>query len=121
MNPDVRLQPMVHVEEMAPAVALYEALGARLVGGSRDVDWVLLELGASQFSLLAHPANPEQGDQRVELNFQATDLTDLYRRLTGAGIAAAPPTDEGFGRQLQITTPDGLLLKVNELNRDLLE
>ncbi len=30
-----------------------------------------------------------------------------------------PTTDEGFGRQLQIKTPDGLLLKINELEPDL--
>lgn len=32
---------------------------------------------------------------------------------------AQPTTDEGFGRQLQLKSPDGLLLKVNELEPEL--
>ena len=30
-----------------------------------------------------------------------------------------PVTDEGFGRQLQVAAPGGLLIKINELDGDL--
>jgi catechol 2,3-dioxygenase-like lactoylglutathione lyase family enzyme len=117
----VRLQPMVHVRDMPAAVAFYEALGARVVHGSRDGDWVLLALGGAEIGLLAHPPNPEQGEGTVELNFAYEGpLDELERRLGAAGVTIARPTsDEGFGRQLQVSSPDGLLVKINELEPEL--
>ncbi|MEH0109458.1 hypothetical protein V6N00_07025 [Tersicoccus sp. MR15.9] len=70
----VTVQPMVHVEDMPSSVAFYEALGASVVNGSRDGDFVLLALGDTQLSVLAHPPNPAQDEGVVELNFQAGDL-----------------------------------------------
>lgn len=115
------LQPMVHVEDMARAVAFYEALGAQVLQGSRDGDWVLLRLGASEISLLAHPANPDQHEGRIELNFASrTPLADVARHLRARGVAIVQDvTDEAFGSQLQIATPDGLLIKVNYLEPEL--
>ena len=112
---------MVHVEDMAAAVSFYEALGAAVLHGSRDGDWVLLRLGEAQIGLLAHPPNPEQNEGTVELNFEATEpLDQLEDRLRVAGVTIArPTTDEGFGRQLQITSPDGLLVKIDELDPEL--
>lgn len=116
--PPVRLRPMVHVEDMAAAVAFYEQLGATVVHGSRDGDWVLLAIGEARLGLLAHPPNPEQDEGTVELNFDAAEpLEELEERLRSAGVTIARPTsDEGFGRQLQLTTPDGLLVKIDELD-----
>lgn len=65
MDEGLRLQPMVHVEDMAASAAFYEALGAQVVHGSRDGDWVLLRLGGAEIGLLAHPPNPEQGEGTV--------------------------------------------------------
>ena len=115
------LQPMVHVENMEAAVAFYEALGASIVHGSRDGDFVLLSIGAGQLSLLAHPPNPEQNEGTVELNFQAGEnLHPIETRLVDAGVQIVQSTSEqGFGRQLQIATPDGLLVKINELRPNL--
>jgi len=89
--------------------------------GSRDGDWVLLRIGEAQIGLLAHPPNPEQGEGTVELNFEATEPFDqLEERLRGAGVTIAQPTtDEGFGRQLQLADPDGLLVKIDELEPEL--
>jgi catechol 2,3-dioxygenase-like lactoylglutathione lyase family enzyme len=113
----LQVQPMVHVEDMAAAVGFYEALGAEVVHGSRDGDWVLLRLGGTGIGLLAHPPNPEQGEGAVELNLVSTEpLADVEERLRAAGVDVARPTgEELFGRQLQLRTPDGLLVKVNEL------
>ena len=111
------LQPMVHVEQIAASVSFYERLGGRVLQGSRDGDWVLIELGGGQISLLAHPPNPDQHEGTVELNFQSrAPLGDLESRLRAEGITITQSaTDESFGRQLQIKTPDGLLIKINEL------
>ena len=117
--PAVTVQPMVHVEDMPASVAFYEALGATVVNGSRDGDFVLLSLGDTQLSLLAHPANPDQGGD-VELNFEATRLDELEASVTRAGVeVVSPVTDEGFGRQLQLRAPGGLLIKINELDPEL--
>ena len=51
-DPGITLRPMVHVEDMAATVAFYEALGASVVHGSRDGDWVLLRLGGAEVGLL---------------------------------------------------------------------
>lgn len=117
--PRISLQPMVHVEDMAASVAFYEALGARVLHGSRDGDFVMLEIGGSRLSLLAHPPNPEQNEGTVELNFEASeDLTRLEAGLREAGVAVNTPTaDQGFGRQLVVRSPDGLLIKINELDQ----
>ena len=57
----------------------------------------------------------------VELNFETTaSLTELEAGLRASGTTIAQPTtDEGFGRQLQLRSPDGLLVKINELDPDL--
>lgn len=118
---DLRLQPMVHVRDMSAAVAFYERLGATVAQGSRDGDWVLIAIGGAELSLLAHPPNPEQGEGLVELNFDYHgDLAALEESLRTAGVTiAAPTSDEGFGRQLQLESPDGLLIKLNRLEPEL--
>jgi predicted lactoylglutathione lyase len=120
-TPRLQLQPMIHVEAMAPSVAFYEALGAQLEHGSRDGDFAMMRIGTSRFSLLAHPPNRDQSEGTVELNFEAAQPLDgLEESLRGAGVTIVQPTsDEGFGRQLQVETPDGLLIKINELDQDL--
>ena len=117
----VRLQPMVHVDDMAASVAFYEALGARIVHGSRDGDWVLLRIGETELGLLAHPPNPEQGGGAIELNLVSTaPLEELEEQLRDAGVSVVRPTaDEAFGRQLQLAAPGGMLVKVNELEPEL--
>lgn len=116
----LRLRPMVHVTDMRASVAFYEALGARVVHGSRDGDWVLLELAGTRWGLLAHPPNPEQAEGMVELNFEADiPLDDLATQLRDAGAPVGEPGDEAFGKQLQLTSPDGLLIKIDELDPEL--
>jgi predicted enzyme related to lactoylglutathione lyase len=120
-EPGIRLRPMVHVQDMVAAVAFYEALGAQILHGSRDGDWVLLALGEARIGLLAHPPNPDQDEGTVEMNFEAVEPLDrLEERLRAAGVTIArPTTDEGFGRQLQLSSPDGLLIKIDELDPEL--
>jgi predicted enzyme related to lactoylglutathione lyase len=114
----IRLRPMVHVTDMAAAVSFYETLGAQVVQGSKDGDWVLLRVAGGELGLLAHPPNPEQNEGTVELSFQATvPLDQVEERLRAAGAPITQPVQEvGFGRQLQLTSPDGLLIKIDELD-----
>ncbi|GLV54716.1 hypothetical protein KDH_15630 [Dictyobacter sp. S3.2.2.5] len=114
----LRLQPMLHVEEMGRALDFYSKLGATIVHGSRDGDWALLRIGKTELGLLAHPANPEQNEGRVELNFEyGASLEELEKRLRADGVTIARPTgDEGFGYQLQLEDPDGMLVKINQLD-----
>lgn len=115
----ITLQPMVHVEDMHASVVFYEALGARVLAGNRDGDFVLLDVGGSQLSLLAHPPNPAQGEGTVELNFEAAaPLEELETRLSEVGVTIdTPTTDQGFGKQLIVRSPDGLLIKINQLDQ----
>ncbi len=117
----VRLQPMLHVEDMGKALDFYSKLGAIVLNGSRDSDWALLRFGTTELGLLAHPANPEQNEGNVELNFEYdASLEELEKKLRNAGVTIARPTgDEGFGYQLQLESPDGMLVKINQIDPDL--
>ena len=117
-KPALKLQPMIHVKDMAASIKFYEALGGDLVTQSRDGDWAQLALGGAEIGLLAHPANPEQHEGLVELNFESDEpLGALQERLKAAGVKIAlGAADEAFGAQLQIESPDGMLVKINHLD-----
>lgn len=117
----VTLQPMVHVEDMGKALDFYSKLGASILNGSRDGDWALLRFGTTELGLLAHPANPEQNEGKVELNFEYSgSLEALEKKLREIGVTVVRPTgDEGFGYQLQLAGPDGMLVKINQLEPEL--
>jgi catechol 2,3-dioxygenase-like lactoylglutathione lyase family enzyme len=116
------VQPMVHVADMAASLAFYEALGGRLVFGSRDGDWALVAFGGGAISLLAHP--PGDGrKETVELQFTCTARLESVE----AQVKAVDPSfidrgvaDEAFGRMLKLRTPDGLLIKLLELEPGLI-
>ena len=65
----IRVQPLLHVDDMEKALDFYKKLGATVLNGSRDGDWASLSFGGSELGLLAHPPNPEQNEGKVELNF----------------------------------------------------
>ncbi len=117
----LNVQPMVHVEDMSKALDFYTKLGATVLHGSRDGDWALLRIGNTELGLLAHPANPEQNEGKVELNFEYSDsLEDFEKQLREAGVTVVRPTgDEGFGYQLQLEGPDGMLVKINQTEPEL--
>ncbi|GAA4789213.1 hypothetical protein GCM10023200_24800 [Actinomycetospora chlora] len=114
----VRLRPMVHVADLAASLAFYELLGARVVDGSRDVDRVVMEIGDARLGLLAHPPYPDQCQNAVELGFESTDpLEEVEARLRARGATITrPPSDRASGRRLQLVSPDGLLLTIDELD-----
>lgn len=116
--PTLKLQPMIHVEDMAASIRFYMALGGTLLTRSRDSDWAQIALGGAEIGLLAHPPNPEQQEGVVELNFEAEGPLDvLQKQLEEAGIKIVRgAADEAFGAQLQIESPDGLLIKINHID-----
>ena len=116
-------QPMIHVENMADALRFYEALGAKLLFGSRDGDWAMIEFSGSRLGLLARP--PGDGKKEtVELQFTSDQPLDSVEERVHAvdpGFIERRTSDEAFGRMLKLQTPDGLLIKVIEVERDLVE
>ncbi|MBK8445599.1 MAG: VOC family protein [Micropruina sp.] len=122
-EPELILQSIVHVADAPGAVALLEALGGEVVQGSTAGDWVQVEIGGAQLGLLAHPPAPELGESVVELSFEArTPLDEVESRVRAHGVAvAAPTTDQGFGRQLRLRTPDGFVVTINEIDAELVE
>lgn len=118
--PTFVLQPMIHVTDMAASVAFYEQLGGSVIHGGRDADWVLMQLGTAQIGLLARPPRHADGESTVELNFLCTvPLDRLAKQLHGSGAADAKlVTDRTFGHQLHVQSPDGLLIRINEIDPD---
>jgi catechol 2,3-dioxygenase-like lactoylglutathione lyase family enzyme len=114
-RPHLEFQPVVHVSDMAASVAFYQRLGAEIVHGRPDDDWVLLQVGTVQISLIAGAPPPAADQCPVELNFgAATPIEQLQRVLPGARLA----TDRTFGRRLLVRSPDGLLIRINQREPD---
>jgi catechol 2,3-dioxygenase-like lactoylglutathione lyase family enzyme len=120
-GPGLELQPMVHVEDMAASIEFYQHLGAEVVHGDRDADWVLLQLGTTQIGLLAHPPELAAGECAVELNFAAAMPLDvLVEKLRRDGVTVAGiASHRDLGVQLHVRTPDGLLIKIYQREPDL--
>lgn len=118
---DLRIQPMAHVASLPESIAFYEALGGTLVFGSRDGDWALMRFGGSFLSLLAH--EPSAEDMPVELQFvsgQPLERIEEHLKAIAPAMIAREIGDEAFGRMLKLRTPDGLVVKLLELERDLI-
>ncbi|MGA5303175.1 VOC family protein [Nucisporomicrobium flavum] len=120
--PGLQLQPMVHVADMPAAVAFYEKLGGDLVHGERDGDWVLMQVGTSQVGLVTRPPDPARGESTVELNFSATmPLDRLERLLRDREVRIVRmAVDPDLGTRLHVETPDGMPIKIHQVEPDLL-
>ncbi|MEV8505728.1 VOC family protein [Actinoplanes sp. NPDC051475] len=120
--PGLQLQPMVHVAEMADAVAFYERLGGEIVHGDRDGEWVLMQVGTAQIGLVTRPPDPAHGESTVELNFSATmPLERLEKMLRDRGVTVVRlAMDPDLGARLHVETPDGMPVKIHQVEPDLL-
>lgn len=117
---DVALMPLVYVSDIDRAVAFYAALGMEPSLRGRSARWAELRLGGATLALhVADPLPPPT--DRVVLCLEAREpLETLVTRLADAGIAPSrPTTDEAFGRSLEVTDPDGLVVQVNEHDPEL--
>lgn len=111
----VALMPLVYVSNIERAATFYAAFGMEPVARSRSAQWAELRLGDATLGL--HVADPlPLPSDRVALCLEAREpLEALVERLANAGITPSRPTsDEAFGRSLEVTDPDGLVVQVNE-------
>jgi catechol 2,3-dioxygenase-like lactoylglutathione lyase family enzyme len=116
-GPGLHVRPMVHVADLAVSIAFYQQLGGEIIHGDPErSSWVLIQLGPVQIGLIARPPDASRGEAPVELTFGAEiPLDELERRLHHAGFRVAEvTTDEDFGEQLQVRSPDGLLIKISQ-------
>jgi hypothetical protein len=120
--PGLQLQPMVHVDDMPAAVAFYEKLGGEINHGDRDGEWVLMQVGTAQIGLVTRPPDASRGESTVELNFAATmPLDRLEQLLRDHDLQVVEVArDLDLGTQLHIETPDGMPIKIHQVEPDLL-
>ena len=120
--PGLQLQPMVHVDDMASAVAFYERLGGEVNHGDRDGEWVLMQVGTAQIGLVTRPPDASRGESTVELNFTATmPLDRLERMLRERGVTVVEvASDRDLGTRLHIETPEGMPIKIHQVEPDLM-
>ena len=111
----LKVMPLVHVENLKQSIKFFETLGFKLLFQSRDEDWGQIEMNGCEIGLLAHPA--AGGDERIELNFMSDKpLGEVEKKLRTSGIKIIKSaSDEGFGEQLQIEDADGHKIKINRL------
>jgi predicted enzyme related to lactoylglutathione lyase len=120
--PGLQLQPMVHVDDMASAVDFYEKLGGEVNHGDRDGEWVLMQVGTAQIGLVTRPPDASRGESTVELNFTATmPLARLERMLRERGVTVVEvATDRDLGTRLHLETPEGMPIKIHQVEPDLM-
>jgi catechol 2,3-dioxygenase-like lactoylglutathione lyase family enzyme len=118
----MRIRPIHFVPDLAEAVRFYEALGLTAQARSRSGHWI--ELAAAGGELGLHGAAiAADGDGRtgVALNLVADEpLEAVERRLREAGF---PPegtiVDQEWGRSLLVPAPDGMIVQIDEQDREL--
>lgn len=115
-----------YVRDVAAARRFYEALGLEVDFASRPTrhgttTWV--EMTGGPGALALHGIAPGDGADLppVDLAFEAEEpLEQVVARLTAAGFAPATAiVDESFGRSFAVRDPEGLLVQVNEHDREL--
>ncbi|MEM7275253.1 MAG: VOC family protein [Actinomycetota bacterium] len=104
----MQLQPIVYVTDIARSTRWWTTLLDREPTMTSDA-WTSFDLGGGHLAL-HHSDNAGAGGGSVELSLVAEDLEAVAARV--------PPTrpirDEPFGRSLQVTDPDGLVVQVNQ-------
>lgn len=120
----MRPMPIRYVRDVDAARRFYAALGMSPDFSSRPARhgtsmWT--ELSGDGAGLALHYAAPDEPSPDIELSFEADEpLEHVVARLREAGY---PPhtaiVDESFGRSFSVRDPEGLLIQVNEHDRDL--
>jgi catechol 2,3-dioxygenase-like lactoylglutathione lyase family enzyme len=105
------LMPIVYVTDMERSVEFYSSLGFAVQ--HRGDHWT--ELRAGDGAVLALHRAPESG---IELALASHEPLEAVAASQAAFVARGV-ADEAFGRSLVLRDPDGLMLQVNEHDREL--
>ena len=116
------VRPIHFVPDVAAAVRFYEALGLSADVRSRSGHWI--ELSASGGELWLHDAAIAAdgvGRSGLALNLVADEPLEVVEaRLRTAGF---PPhgtiVDQEWGRSLLVPGPDGIIVQIDEPDREL--
>jgi catechol 2,3-dioxygenase-like lactoylglutathione lyase family enzyme len=104
------------VQEMARAVAFYQAIGFDVLYGGTQATFTSFRLGDTFLNLILTPAYAGGWWGRVIFRVEAVD--DLYAALIAKGMKPEPPRDGPWGeRYFHIKDPDGHELSFAELLR----
>jgi catechol 2,3-dioxygenase-like lactoylglutathione lyase family enzyme len=120
----VKVMPIRYVRDMAEARRFYAALGLQHDFSSRPTrrgHSVWTELLADTGGLALHLRPEGTPGPEVELSLESGEpLENVAARLRSAGYDLATAiVDEAFGRSFTVRDPEGLLIQVNEHDRDL--
>lgn len=116
----MKVMPIRYVADVDSSARFYAALGLRPGDVSRSGNWA--ELAGSAGMLALHVARSSEQDKPgyVQLAFETDEPLELLaERLTAAGFEPEAIVDENFGRSLHVVDPDGMLVQVNEHDREL--
>jgi catechol 2,3-dioxygenase-like lactoylglutathione lyase family enzyme len=113
----MKVMPIRYAQDVAASTEFYRALGLEPGSVSRPGGWS--ELTGSAGMVAVHAAEGLTAG-RCELCFEADEpLETVAGRLRAAGFSPDDIVDESFGRSLQVRDPDGVLVQVNEHEREL--
>lgn len=113
----MRIMPIRYARDVPASIEFYRALGLEVGCVSRPGGWA--ELTGRAGSLAVHVTDGTNAGG-CELAFEADELLErVADRLSAAGFAPGDIVDESFGRSLQVTDPDGVVVQVNEHDREL--
>lgn len=118
----MRVRPIHFVPDVAEAARFYEALGLSADARARSGHWV--ELVASGGELGLHDASKAadgEGRTGMMLGLVADEpLEDVEARLRAAGFAPEGEiVDQEWGRSLFVRAPGGIILQIDEQDREL--
>jgi catechol 2,3-dioxygenase-like lactoylglutathione lyase family enzyme len=120
----VKVMPIRYVRDMAEARRFYEALGLRHDFTSRPTRrghpvWTELLADTGGLALHHRPANSSGPEAELSLE-SGEPLEKVAARLRSAGYELATAiVDESFGRSFTVRDPEGMLIQVNEHDRNL--
>jgi catechol 2,3-dioxygenase-like lactoylglutathione lyase family enzyme len=118
----MKLRPIHFVPDLAEAVRFYRAVGLKPEARSRSGHWI--ELTATGGELGLHDsaiAADGEGREGLALNFLADEpLEAVEQRLRAAGFEPEGTiVDHEWGRALQVRAPDGIVVQIDERDREL--
>jgi catechol 2,3-dioxygenase-like lactoylglutathione lyase family enzyme len=120
----MKVRPIHFVPDVDEALRFYEALGLRAQARARPGHWVELVASGGELGLHdAAVADDGAGRSGIQLNLlldSGESLEGVERRLREAGF---PPdetiVDQEWGRSLYVPGPGGLVVQIDERDREL--